>query len=358
LQFSATRLWESRDPARRLLTQASYEAIGGVAGALASHADAVVGKLPAASQALARAVFLRLITPEHTRAIVSLEELKELHSNPAELRTVLNELVQARLLMVQTGGGAGQATVEIVHESLLHSWPKLRRWLEESGEDAAFLEQLRTAARQWTQKNRSDELLWRGELAQEAARFQRRYKGLVPEQQRAFLQAVVGLSAREARRRRNLTVGAVVFLSTLLVASVVALIIIRNAQYEAQIQATNARLAETAAKENLEKARKKEAERAAAAAAAEAAAAELRQKQQELVEALRDAEEAAEAAHQAQTKAQKNAFAAINARKASEEAKSRADTARRRVQELLAAEQARAKRLEDQLGSPVMDTLK
>ncbi|MEW6435496.1 MAG: serine/threonine-protein kinase [Myxococcota bacterium] len=358
LQFAATRLWDSRDPARRLLTKASYDAIGGVAGALASHADAVVGKLPTQSQSLARALFLRLITPERTRAIVSMDELKELHPNVAEIKTVLDELVQARLLVVQTGGGAGQATVEIVHESLLHSWPMLKRWLDESGEDAAFLEQLRTAARQWAQKGRPDDLLWRGDLADEAARFQRRYKGPLPEQQKAFLQGIAEMTAREARRRRGVAIGAVVFLTALLAAAVVALVIIRNAQFEAETQATNAKLAEAAAKQNLEEAQKKEAERAAAAAEAEKAAAELRVKQQELIDALKQAEDAAEAAREAQAKAQKNAFAALAAKKASEEAKARADMARKKVQELLAAEQERARRLEEQLGSPVMDTLK
>lgn len=358
LQFAATRLWDSRDPARRLLTRASYEAIGGVAGALASHADSVVTKLPTAAQSLARAVFLRLITSERTRAIVSMDELKELHPNLNELKTVLDELVQARLLVVQTGGGGGVATVEIVHESLLHSWPMLKRWLDESGEDAAFLEQLRTAARQWGQKNRSDELLWRGELADEAARFQRRYKGPLPDLQKAFLAGVVNLTVREARRRRTVAVGAVVFLSLLLVAAGVALVVIRRAQFEAETQAAAAKLAEQAATENLQAAEKKERERAAAQAEAEKAAGELRVKQQELVVALKDAEEAAEIARQAQEKAQKNAFAALTAKKASEDAKARAETARRKVQELLAAEQDRARRLEEQLGSPVMDTLK
>lgn len=358
LQFAATRLWDSRDAAKRLLTTASYQAIGGVAGALASHADAVVSKLPTAAQVLARAVFLRLVTPERTRAIVSLDELKELHPNTRELKTVLDELVQARLLVVQTGGGGGAATVEIVHESLLHSWPMLKRWLDESGEDAAFLEQLRTAARQWTQKSRPDELLWRGELADEAARFQRRYKAPLPEAQKAFLDGVVALTRRESRRKRAMTIGAVAFLCALLVASVVALVVIRRAQFEAETQATAAKLAEAAAKENLEAAEKKERERAAAQAEAEKAAAELREKQQELIKALKDAEDAAEVAKQAESKALKNAVAALQARKASDEAKSRADVARKKVQELLAAEQERAKRLEEQLGSEVIDTLK
>src|SRR5262249_43438264 len=41
LQFAAATLWEQRDRRRRVLTEAGYRRIGGVAGALAGHAEAV-----------------------------------------------------------------------------------------------------------------------------------------------------------------------------------------------------------------------------------------------------------------------------------------------------------------------------
>ncbi len=47
LQFTAAKLWETRDRSRRLLTQRSYRAIGGVAGALATYADEVISWLRA-----------------------------------------------------------------------------------------------------------------------------------------------------------------------------------------------------------------------------------------------------------------------------------------------------------------------
>ncbi|HSP81272.1 MAG TPA: serine/threonine-protein kinase, partial [Myxococcaceae bacterium] len=106
LQFAATKLWESRDPARNLLTVESYNAIGGIAGALASHADSVLAELSPQARALARAVFLRLVTPERTRAIVSVDELHELSRGGAEIQRLVAQLVQARLLVVQTGAGA------------------------------------------------------------------------------------------------------------------------------------------------------------------------------------------------------------------------------------------------------------
>ena len=69
---------------------------------------------------------------------------------------MIDQLVEARLLVVQTRGDAGGGSVEIVHESLIERWPTLRRWLDENQEDAAFLAQLAAAAKQWDAKGRAD----------------------------------------------------------------------------------------------------------------------------------------------------------------------------------------------------------
>jgi len=363
LQFAATKLWDSRDPARKLLTQASYQAIGGIAGALASHADSVVNELPPQIRTLVRAVFLRLVTPERTRAIVSMEELRELSKDQKEIQRLIDQLVKARLLVVQTGGGG--ATVEIVHESLIHSWPTLRRWLDESGEDAAFLEQLRTAARQWHGKGRDSGLLWRGEMVDEAQRFQRRFRGELPEVQQEFLEAVSAQAQSSARLKKTLTIGAMIFLLGLVAASAVALVKISRAQREAEHQAEAAmraslvaQQAEAEAKESLEEVTKKERERAAAAKAAEEARervrlayAELQEKTGALLDALKKADIARRRAKRAQ----------LNAEQSAELARVAEDKARRaakQVEEALKREQERASRLEAQLGSPVIDTLK
>ena len=89
LQFTASKLWETRDRDRRLLTADSYDAIGGVAGTLASHADAVLAGMSTPRMALARAIFQRLVTPERTRAITSLQELCELPGEPGEIEVVV-----------------------------------------------------------------------------------------------------------------------------------------------------------------------------------------------------------------------------------------------------------------------------
>jgi serine/threonine protein kinase len=81
LQFTAAPLWERRDRDRRRLTEASYEEIGVVAGALARHADAVLAGMSQAQQAVARAVLQRLVSPERTRSLVNVAELHALHAD-------------------------------------------------------------------------------------------------------------------------------------------------------------------------------------------------------------------------------------------------------------------------------------
>ena len=142
-------------------------------------------------------LLLRLVTPERTRAIVADRRAARAVARARRGAQLVDQLVEARLLVVQTGDGGSGATVEIVHESLIHGWPTLRRWLDESQDDSPFLEQLRNAARQWQAKGRDPGLLWRGEMVDEAARFSRRYRGELGRQQRDFLKAV--FDSRRAR---------------------------------------------------------------------------------------------------------------------------------------------------------------
>lgn len=357
LQFAATKLWEARDPHRKLLTRASYQEIGGIAGALASHADRVVAELSPQARTLARALLLRLVTPERTRAVVSVEELRELSRDPDEIQALVDQLVQARLLVVQTAGG-GANTVEIVHESLLHSWPTLRRWLEESQEDAAFLEQLRNAARQWNANGQDADLLWRGEVVEEAQRFSRRYVGELPAVQREFLKAVFAEHLRAGRRKRMLVAGGAIFLVLLLLAAGVALVIIRQqarvAKDAAQVAKNAAQVAHTAeaeARQRLVEVQAKELERQAAAKRAEEASAALAKKNGELTDALSRAEQARAHAKRAQHLSERNARLARIAR-------AKALQSAQELQRLLAREQDRAKKLEAQLGSPLIEDLK
>jgi serine/threonine protein kinase len=241
LQFAAAKLWDARDRDRRLITRASYEAIGGIAGALAGHADQVLAGMAPKRQRIAREVFQRLVTADGTRLIAQIGELVDLSDQPREVESTIDLLVAARLLVMQSRGEAGERAVEIVHESLIQSWPTLRRWLDERHEDSAFLEHLRAAARQWDANARPRWLLWTGDSSDEARRFARRYKGELGPLEQEYLAAVIERGTRVARRRRGLLIGAFAVLLALVAASAVALVKIRDAERAALEQESVAR---------------------------------------------------------------------------------------------------------------------
>ncbi|HVV83836.1 MAG TPA: serine/threonine-protein kinase, partial [Kofleriaceae bacterium] len=136
LQFVAERMWDSRDRAARTLTADAYRGMGGLVGAIATHADRVIAELPPGRQRAARALFLRLVTPERTRAIVELRELTEA-GDPDLVAGLLDVLVGARLLVVS--GDGDRRTIEIVHEALITGWPALAAWIGEEHEVVAFV---------------------------------------------------------------------------------------------------------------------------------------------------------------------------------------------------------------------------
>ena len=338
LQFTAAKLWTMRDRQRRVLTREAYLAMGGVAGALATHADEVLAMFTGADQKLVRAIFQRLVTPERTRAIVDQDELRDI---APDVDRLVARLVEARLLVVQTRGD--ESAVELVHESLIKSWPTLQRWLDENQEHAAFLDQIAVAAKQWEAKGRPDGLLWTGEAMEEARLFRARYTGELPPRELAFLQAVIALATREQRRRRHRVLAAFVALGILLAVAVVGLVAIRSEKQRADEEAAEAARESERARRNATeaKAAREAAEREAARA--RAAEDELRQKYAELA-AAHEAADAAEtlaakqkrAADLATTKAKQVAAqseqAKRDAAKAALEAKKRAEEEKRRKQ--------------------------
>jgi serine/threonine protein kinase/formylglycine-generating enzyme required for sulfatase activity len=169
LQFALAELWEARDRARRLITADALVAIGGVAGALARHADGVLAGLTPPARRAARRVLLRLITPEGTRARRSESELG-LPDDDA--RTAVAALVQGRLLCAT--GVSGEAAYELAHEALVSGWDTLRAWLAEAGDTRAVRARVLAATEEWERLGRTrDALYGRLQLAETAA--------LVPE---------------------------------------------------------------------------------------------------------------------------------------------------------------------------------
>lgn len=271
LQFAATKLWDTRDRVRKLLTERRYRELGGVGGALATHADELVGALHPRDQTLVQALFLRLVTAERTRAIGLLSELRELTPNPHDIDRLVDYLASGRLLVVQSSDEhSAEASVEIVHEALIISWPQLAHWLDEHQDDAVFLEQLRTTAKQWQAKRYPPGMLWRGQAERDARNWRHRYRGPLGQLERQYLHAVFAAADRNARHKRLALIGSFAFLIALIMGTLLTIVVIDDAKDEATRQAQMARLAERKARDA----------EAAAKAAAQAARDELHKRKQ------------------------------------------------------------------------------
>ncbi|MRG97117.1 protein kinase domain-containing protein [Polyangium spumosum] len=271
LQFTATKLWEARDREHKLLSRESYRALGGVAGALSTHADAVLATLSGPEQALARSILLRLVTPERTRALVSLSELRELAEGGDATEQVVQHLAAARLLVIETDGDKEGKVVEIVHESLVERWAKLRHWLDENEKDAQFLARLRAAAQQWDTSGESEGLVWRDRAAEEARQWLSRRRAAqaagapfrLGRREERYLLAVVALSDRERSLRRRVAMGVIVMLGAITV--VVSYLALRAGEHARRADQQASHADEEAARAQAEARQARNATRMAAA---------------------------------------------------------------------------------------------
>jgi WD40 repeat protein/energy-coupling factor transporter ATP-binding protein EcfA2 len=187
----------------RMLTLAGYEAAGGVRGAIAATAEQVYGTLSPDECDTARHLLLRMVVPGQgtpdTRRPFTRTELSE-WANPA-VPVVLERLTRARLLTADEDG------VQLAHEALITSWPRLHDWIERDRERLRHHRMLTEAARTWLEHDRDPGALYRGTRLARAEELFGEYAGdhvttptvALTTPERAFL--IASLAARDAEHR-------------------------------------------------------------------------------------------------------------------------------------------------------------
>jgi serine/threonine protein kinase len=166
VQFAGQLLWEQRDQSKRELRAGAFRSQGGVAGALARHADAVLAELPQGWRQRARTLLLRLVGADGTRRLLSRERLLAGLGDEAE--EVLGRLQAARLISERAGDDDDGEQLELAHESLVQAWGALRGWIAESRQDLAFQLQLEEAAALWQRRGAPRDEVWAGPALDEA----------------------------------------------------------------------------------------------------------------------------------------------------------------------------------------------
>ncbi|NUM48424.1 MAG: protein kinase, partial [Anaerolineales bacterium] len=214
LQYALTELFEKREG--RTLTKAAYTEIGGILVALGRRAEEIYTSLSKPEQAVARQLFLRLVTlgegVEDTRRRVLRSELEGLLtgdrrpetslSNPGPLSSVLRQAIdafgKARLLTFDHDPVTRGPTVEVAHEALLREWPRLREWLNTSRGDVRLQRILGQATSEWVQANRDLGLLLRGTRLTQLEQWAKDTTLALTNDEREFLEASL-----EGRKQRH-----------------------------------------------------------------------------------------------------------------------------------------------------------
>ena len=144
---------------RKHLTHDAYDALGGVQGAIGKRAEKAILHLSEHEQAALNSVFRKLVEIGEqgtiTRHRASLNSVTE----TAPQRRLVDFLTEARLL-VQSRSEQNRVVVEVAHEALFRSWPRLVEWLQTTQDDFFLLKQVKQAAEEWEKQQFSPAYLW------------------------------------------------------------------------------------------------------------------------------------------------------------------------------------------------------
>jgi WD40 repeat protein len=236
LQYTLDLLWHSDDISDRILNVKTYRQLGGVRGALQRHVDEIYRDLSNSEQEAAKKIFLRLVDITGSqqelnvigRTITRRASVSEFGGETVE--RVLDRLINQNLLvsdrpsreeMETLHEDVPEPTVEIAHETLIHSWERLQEWIEESREVIKIRNRLNEDAKRWQEalddvKIDPKDELWSGSKLQrvvelrESGEFDR--LGGLSEREKEFVDASVewreSQHQRELRRNRRIAIGA------------------------------------------------------------------------------------------------------------------------------------------------------
>ena len=225
LQFALSELFDRR--VGDTIPVAAARQMGGIDGAIVARAEALFADLDPGQQQSAHRLFTRLVTPgEGGNDLRRRARRSELTADAAE---VAERFTAHRLLTVDRDPSSREPTVEVAHEALLRSWPRLQGWLDVDRDWLGQMHQLSAVARSWDESGREPSELLRGpRLTLLSAAVDQRLETL-SELDEEFLQ-----SSREAseeamrrevtrrRRSRRLLIATAVALVLALVGGVVA----------------------------------------------------------------------------------------------------------------------------------------
>ena len=127
LQLACSVLVEALAPGDATLTLASYRRLGGFESIVGEHLERVLDvELAGGRDAIARDIFVALVTTAHQRAIRPESELLAMVKHDRTATLAVLDLLRARGLLVRVRGES-EASWELVHDSLV---PRIASWID------------------------------------------------------------------------------------------------------------------------------------------------------------------------------------------------------------------------------------
>ncbi|MFI6071303.1 hypothetical protein ACIA5C_06880 [Actinoplanes sp. NPDC051343] len=135
------RTWQRREQVKggQVLTTAVYHAVGGIRDALKRTAEDTFDSLAPAQQPLAERLLLDLVgeyetagEPAQTRRRVRRADLDRPGDAPGAMEEVIRKFADQRL--VSRDGTAETETVELAHEALIATWPRVNKLINKDRE--------------------------------------------------------------------------------------------------------------------------------------------------------------------------------------------------------------------------------
>ncbi|MDF5710648.1 MAG: hypothetical protein PUP90_24000 [Nostoc sp. S4] len=170
LQYTLDLLWEKDKEKDGLqdksLNISSYDAIGGVKGALEQQANKIYRELSPLQQEAAKTIFLEIIDIVGEQPVSKRAELSQFQDGNI-LESTYQQLVKHRLLVttIENNNDSGKniinknqkVTVEVSHEELLRSWKFLQELIQEKQEIIRLKSDLKSDFIRWYKANQQDQ---------------------------------------------------------------------------------------------------------------------------------------------------------------------------------------------------------
>jgi energy-coupling factor transporter ATP-binding protein EcfA2 len=155
LQYALKESWALRKD--NTITADAYTRSGGVREAIRTTAERTFDALSPEDQQAARQLFLRLVTPgegqEDTRARAAMP------TEPTQ-RRIVEQFAGPRTRLLVTGSDrAARPIVEVAHEALIRTWPRLRGWIDANRDKLRARAAVLQAKAEWEQQERREDLL-------------------------------------------------------------------------------------------------------------------------------------------------------------------------------------------------------